>query len=91
MKLVAQALSKLLLIVGAVILAFGDKALKAFWKFHFVATGLLTMVCGIVLISAGAAIQSAIKKPQRNVGDTSWLSRTILAGFVVGLLRICAL
>ncbi|HKR27730.1 MAG TPA: hypothetical protein VJS11_09745 [Acidobacteriaceae bacterium] len=70
MKHLPQGLSKLLLMVGAVVFLFGDKALEEFWHFKFATGELMGIGCGVALMFAGAAIQLAFPKAQRKGGDT---------------------
>jgi len=70
MKTEAQALSKLLLLIGGVIFFFGDRALEEFWKLSFVPGLLVAIGGGIAFISAGGVIQSALTKAGRKDRDT---------------------
>jgi hypothetical protein len=63
MKLVAQALSKLLLVNGGLIFFFGDRALQEFYNVTFLTSLLVAIGGGVAMMLAGAAIQSAISKP----------------------------
>ena len=70
MKAVAQATSKLLLLIGGLVFFFGDRALEDFWKVSFV-TGLLAAIGGgVALMVAGGAIQSALTKAEPKDTDT---------------------
>jgi hypothetical protein len=70
MKLVAQALSKLLLVTGALIFFFGDRALREFYKVPFLTSLLAGIGSGVAVMFAGAAIKLAISKPENKESGT---------------------
>ncbi len=65
MKIIARALSKLLLLIGALIFFFGDRALQQIWKVSFVTSLLAAIGGGVAIMFAGAAIQLALTKAER--------------------------
>ena len=70
MKVVAQALSKLLFVIGALIFFFGDRALHEFYKVNFLTSLSAAIGCGVALMAVGAAIQSALSKAERKEDGT---------------------
>jgi hypothetical protein len=62
---VVQAVSKLLLAIGALIFFFGDRALRELWKVNFALGELIGIGLGVAVMFAGGAMQLALPESKR--------------------------
>jgi hypothetical protein len=62
MKLLAQLLSKLLMVAGALDFFFGDRALWNIWHWRFVPAELAGIGGGVLLMALGGALQHQFRQ-----------------------------
>lgn len=70
MKLVAKAVSKLLLIIGGFIFFVGDRVLYEFYKVNYLTRLLVAIGCGVAVMFIGGAIQLWFSKTEGKEGGT---------------------
>lgn len=61
MRPFGQAIGKVLLVIGALVFFFGDRALREMWSWNFVPAELVGIGAGILLMVLGGLLQAAFK------------------------------